>query len=348
MIPHIRSAVLLILLTSFLLASCTWGQDGALQFADLGDFKLASGETLRGCRIGYRTYGRLNADRSNAVLVPTWFGGTSEELAGLIGPAGIVDSRRYYIVAVDALGDGVSSSPSNSVRPSREKFPHFTIRDLIETQHALLTKVLKLDHVKAVVGLSMGGMQTFQWMVAHPTFMDRAVAIVGTPRLTSVDLLLWQSQLRLIEAERETEEGRRRAMRAVTAIEVLNLRTPEYYNAHTRPEDVPKLLADSEKYFLTKDADDWASQLRAMIGHDIYAAFGGSEAKAAAAVRAPALIVVSASDRMVNPAPALAFARRIGAQTLVLPGDGGHLATLEETNHLRAALSAFLDGTPVK
>jgi homoserine O-acetyltransferase len=310
--------------------------------------RLASGETLRGCRIGYRTYGSLNPDRSNAVLVPTWFGGTSQELEGTIGPGGIVDPRRWYIIAVDALGDGVSSSPSNSTRQPRAKFPRFTVGDMVETQHALLTRVLKLNRVKAVIGMSMGGMQAFQWMAAHPTYMDRTVAIVGTPRQTSADLLLWQSLLRLIESDRATEAGRRRAMRAVSAIEVLNLRTPEYYNAHTRPAAVPKLLADSEHYFQSKDADDWASQLRAMIGHDIFAGFGGSEERAAAAVRAPALVVVSASDRMVNPGPALAFARRIGARTLVLAGNGGHQATIEETPRIRAAIAAFLDAAPGK
>lgn len=88
--------------------------DRQQQFADLGVCKLVDGQQITSCRLGYRTWGRLNAERSNAVLFPTWFSGTSASLADSIGPNGLVDPGKYFVVAVDALGDGVSSSPSNS------------------------------------------------------------------------------------------------------------------------------------------------------------------------------------------------------------------------------------------
>ena len=102
------------------LAGTAQAQD--LRLASIGDLK-----------IGYRTYGRLAPDKSNAIVVLTWFGGTSEGLAGWIGPGNLYDSSKYYVIVIDALGDGVSSSPSNS------KLSQITVRDMVRSQYELLT-----------------------------------------------------------------------------------------------------------------------------------------------------------------------------------------------------------------
>src|SRR5215813_12548971 len=113
-----------------------------LQFASLGDFKLESGKVIRDCRIGYRTFGKLNAAKSNAVLLPTWASGTTEQLKGNVGPSGLVDADKYYVILIDALGNGVSSSPSNSKLQPRMSFPKFTLADTVRTQYELVTKIL--------------------------------------------------------------------------------------------------------------------------------------------------------------------------------------------------------------
>src|SRR5258708_38128060 len=84
------------------------------RFAQLGDFKVESGEVIRDCRVGYRTFGKLNNDKSNAILFTTWASGTTEQLQSNIGPGKPVDDSRYFVIAIDALSNGVSSSPSNS------------------------------------------------------------------------------------------------------------------------------------------------------------------------------------------------------------------------------------------
>jgi homoserine acetyltransferase len=91
-----------------MVASWTLGaQQGAQLIASLGDLKLESGEVIRDCRIGYRTYGQLDAAKSNAILFPTWFGGTTEQLAGNFGSGKMIDTGKYFVVSVDAIGNGV-------------------------------------------------------------------------------------------------------------------------------------------------------------------------------------------------------------------------------------------------
>jgi homoserine acetyltransferase len=182
---------------------------------NLGDFRLESGEVIQNCRIGYRVDGALNAERSNAILIPTWFAGRSADLASQVGPGKMFDTSKYFVIVVDALGDGVSSSPSNS----GGQLPRFTMRDMVRSQYELVTRELKLEQLYAVAGSSMGGMQAFQWVASYPDFMKKAISITGTPKQTSHDILLWKTQLDLIESA----EDKREAMRVVAGIQSLEL-----------------------------------------------------------------------------------------------------------------------------
>lgn len=143
--------------------SCAKGQ---LHVANLGDCHLESGAILHQCRVGYRTFGRLDAAGDNAVRIPTWLCGTSDELTGFFGDGPtaqhLVDATRFFGIAVDALGNGVLSSPSNTPAPQHgPDFPAITMRDMVQAEYRLVAEVLHLKHLHAVVGLSMGGEQTF-------------------------------------------------------------------------------------------------------------------------------------------------------------------------------------------
>lgn len=314
------------------------------QLASLGDFKLKSGEVIRDCRIGYRTFGRLNEQTSNAIVLPTWASGTSEQLKSNIGPGRLVNSEKYFVIAIDALGNGVSSSPSNSRLQPRMRFPKFTLRDTVDSQHELLTKVLRLDHVKAVIGVSMGGMQTFQWMVSYPNFMDKAIPIVGSPRLATYDLLLWQAQIDAIVNDRDWNNGNYTENPArVVEYEFgeLLLTTPENYNKRITRQ---QLFGQLEKagQIAGFDANDKIRQAQAMMALDVSEDFGGSMERAANEVRAKAFIIIARLDHVVTPAPALGFARLLQAKTLELDSDCGHLAPTCEYQKVNAAVAEFL------
>lgn len=339
-------ALLPALLTGIAPAQPTSGDSQASpqQFANLGSCPLASGEKVLDCRIGYRTWGSRNADSSNVILVPLWFTGNTAQLASSVGPGKLLDSSRYFIVGIDPLANGVSSSPSNSKMQPRMTFPAITIRDMVETEYTLATTTLGLKHVHAVLGMSMGGMQTFEWMVAHPQFMDDAVPIVGSPRLTAYDLLLWQGEEDAIRSSSSWQMGNYKENPSIPMVQILhsmNITTPHHYAATVSRDAFPATYAGYDNWNADGfDANDRIYQLEAMIHQDV--ARGGSLDAAAQQVRARVLAVVSEQDHMVNPAPALAFAPKIHAQVLMLHSDCGHLAPNCEAETVSKAVNQFL------
>jgi homoserine O-acetyltransferase len=314
-------------------------------FASLGDIKLQSGEVLHDCRIGYRTFGKLNADKSNAILFPTWAGGKSAELENAIVHDKMPDPSIYFVIAVDALSNGVSSSPSNSTQQPRMQFPRITISDMVETQYELLTRVLGIHHLKAVMGISMGGMQTLQWIVAYPDFMDRAIPIVGSPRLAPYDLVLWQTQIDAITHDAAWNSGnydKNPASLSETEFGDLVLTTPQYFNQGTTREKVLERLAHAETSGYGSDANNKIRQSQAMMALDVSTPFGGSMEKAAAAVKAKAFVVVSKYDHTVTPQPAIDFAHLLNARLLILDNDCGHQAPSCAMTTLQPAVAEFL------
>jgi homoserine O-acetyltransferase len=317
-------------------AMAAHGQD-TLRYAALGDLPLTGGQVLRDCRVGYRTMGKLNKDRSNAILFPSWFGGLSKNLVVHTAPGAIADSTRYFVILVDALGNGVSSSPSNS---PQQPFPQLSIRDMVNSQYQLVTQHLKLNRLFAVMGVSMGGMQALQWLVSYPSFMRKVVSMVGTPRQTAYDLLLWNTELEAIEQVRRQGLDAQAAMPVVNMIHTLHLYTPQ--NRAAKVENAGEYVANAKKVRTHPDADDWAAQLQAMIAHDIYRERNTTPAGLVAIARAQTLIVVASQDQMVNPAPSVELARHLGARLVELTGDCGHLATGCEGKKMNEAIRSFL------
>ena len=217
---------------------------------------------------------------------------------------------------------------------------------MVESQRRMLTEVLGISRLRAVMGVSMGGMQAIEWAVSHPELVDRIVPIVGTPQLTSNDLLLWTTQLHALEADVAYKNGDyvgRPRIRAVLDLHNFALTTPAYRAAQTS-RDAFEAWVTAREAETSFDWNDWHRQLEAMMAHDVTKAHGGSMEAAARQVKAKALFVIAEQDHMVSPIPARAFAKAMGqgAKIVVLDGPCGHLAPTCEATKLAQAVVPFL------
>jgi homoserine O-acetyltransferase len=304
-------------------------RDGDLKIADLGTCRLASGKVILDCRVGYRTYGNLDAAKDNAVIMPTWLNGRSEDLSSLFGPLPspkrLVDTSRFFGIAFDAFGDGVSSSPSNSRQQPSTSFPEFNMEDMARAQYRVVTEVLGIKHLHAAIGLSMGAHQVFAWTVQYPNFIDLAVPIVGSPQVTPFDLLSKQVAIDAIESDPGYFGGKYTTepqLKLANAIGALIVSAPGYRNEQTTREKFPVWLGALEAP-QRQDANDRVWQLKAILAHDVL--HGKTIAEVARATPVKFLVIVAAEDRMVTPQPALDWAKAIGAETYISPGTCAHL-----------------------
>jgi homoserine O-acetyltransferase len=165
----------------------------------LKDFTFTSGEVLPELRLHYRTLGRPDRDAQNvvrnAVLVMHGTGGTGaqfirDEFAGeLFGSGALLDAARYFIILPDGIGHGQSSKPSDGLRA---RFPRYGYLDMVQAQYRLLTEGLGVNHLRLVMGTSMGGMHTWLWGELHPTFMDALMPLASLPIQISGRNRVWR------------------------------------------------------------------------------------------------------------------------------------------------------------
>ena len=313
-----------------------------LKIAHLGECPLESHDVIKDCQLGYRTFGSLNEAKSNVILFPMWASGRSEQAVPLAGAGKYLDSSKYFVIVVDALANGVSSSPSNSKQQPRMQFPKITIHDMVVAEHKLMAEVFHLNHVFAVLGQSMGGMQTFDWVVSYPDFMDKAIPIVGSPKLASYDLILWQAEIDAIKADPSWMQGSYKDNPSPPAdrrIAALTLTTPAYVNGQVHEGEMPQRRSGGG---VAMDANDHIRQAEAMMAMDISKSSNGSMEEVAKRVKAKVFVIVSKEDHTVTPGPALNFAKLLNAPKLELDSPCGHLATMCEMAQMTVAIAEFL------
>jgi len=152
------------------------------------DFRFASGETLPSLTLHYRTIGTPRRDGAgivrNAVLILHGTGGTgagflSQTFGGeLFGPGQLLDATRYFIILPDGIGHGKSSKPSDGLRA---RFPKYTYDDMVRAERAMLVDGLQVNHLRLVLGTSMGAMHCWVWGETFPDFADGLVPLASVP-----------------------------------------------------------------------------------------------------------------------------------------------------------------------
>ena len=330
--------------------------------AALGDLTLESGEVMRDFELSYVTHGELNAAKDNTVLAAVSLSGNHHRLDFLIGPGKALDPARYFVVCVDPIGNGLTTSPSNSALQPGMRFPRFGIRDMVSSQHRLLEREFGLAGVHAVIGASMGGMQALQWGVSHPEFMRCLVAMTPMARTAPWACAVVETARRALTADpawngEEFSAYPERGWRAWTGVmSVLAGRTPRaldemFDGALEVPGWIEKVTRENIANGF--DATDWLYQSWAYEAHDVGTTpgFGGNTAAALGSIRARTLILAPPLD-LFNPVQcAQEAADAIAGATLIeIPSVQGHQSATslktEDAGFLNEEIGEFLKSLP--
>ena len=328
------------------------------------DFRLDNGEIMPEVEIAYETYGRLDADGKNAVLITHGYtsshhaagrhpanGGQPGWWDGLIGPGKAIDTDRLFVVASNMLGssygstNGASPNPRTG-RPYGADFPHITVRDIVAAQKALLDG-LGVRHLVAVAGPSYGGYQAFQWGVAYPQMMDAIAAVVTAPRSQNAERSLAELEARLAtdpEWHGGHYYGRGGAKTVLTQIRFETLMrygwdaqlAPRYPEKSERESAIRRIAADWARDW---DANSLVILRRATVGFDT--------AKDFAKIRAKVLYVLCRTDALFPPSLAPGVmnelaAAGVDARYFEIDSDLGHSASGPEHAKWSPVLREFL------
>lgn len=308
--------------------------------AFIADLDLQSGAALPGARLLYKTYGNLNAERSNAILFPTRFGGTHEQNEFLIKPGMALDPERYFIIVPNMFGNGVSSSPSNTPDPhGRGAFPDITIYDNVRLQHRLITEALGLERFAMVVGWSMGAQQAFQWAALYPDMVPRLACLCGTAKTAEHNRVFLESLRAAIVADCNFKDGFYDApplagLRAVGRIYAGWAYSQDWYRArgyqtlgfNTLDE---YLVGYWDTLYEARDANNIMAMTWTWIHNDISAneVFGGDLAKALGAINARTLLMPCETDLYFRTADNAAELEHLKNGDLVeIPSYWGHMS----------------------
>jgi homoserine O-acetyltransferase len=270
--------------------------------ASIGDLALESGEAIADCRVSWVEHGRRDAAGGNTILALCAIGSTHHRLDFLIGEGLALDTRRFHIVAIDALGNGLSSSPSSSTRQPGAAFPAITIRDMVESQRILLD-MLGISSLYAVVGASMGGMQALQWAVSHPARVQRIVAMTAMAATDRWSQLMNEMSRRAMfeDADCRRPRPRHEAMRLWTPFtQLVSATTPESVSRFATREALMAFIESEQVRLEAEGTDpfDWLCQTRAYDAHDLGATAGynGDVQAALKSIRAETLLLAPPLD----------------------------------------------------
>ncbi len=332
-----------------------------VEFFDAGDTMLQSGAVLPAVRVAYRTYGQLNAARDNAIVYPTHYAGTHDSNAWAIGTGKALDPEQYFIIVPNMLGNGQSSSPSNTPAPfDGPRFPLVTVFDNVCLQHRLVTEVFGLSTLALVTGHSMGALQTFQWAALFPEMVQRIAPFCGSARTSRHNWLFLEGCKSALLADAAFAGGDYTAppvvgIRAFARVYAGWAWSQTFFRQQLDRETLglPSLEAFLthawEPSFQAHDANNLLAMLATWQAADISAAapFNGDFAAALNSISARAVVMPCQTDLYFPPDDsAIEVAHMPNARLHVIPSIWGHMAgggiNPEDAAFIDAALAQIL------
>lgn len=314
---------------------------GPYEVVSIGDLHLEEGETIKDCRLAVATHGTLNANKDNVVLIPTWYSGTSKIMGDVyVGPGRALDPAKYYIIVVNQIGNGLSSSPHNTPAPNgMRNFPKVRIGDDVAAQHRLLTEVFKINRLALVVGGSMGAQQTYEWAVRYPDMVERAAPIAGTAQNTLHDKLFADTLVEAITSDPGFNGGSyassadvlKGLARHATLWGVMGWSTEFYAKRRHEQLGFPSLdefvTNFMVEYFRSMDPNDLISMAWKWQHGDVARNTGGDLAAALRRIKAKTFVMPIDHDMFFPPIDCERECRLIaGAQFRPIRSIDGHLA----------------------
>jgi homoserine O-acetyltransferase len=306
------------------------------------NFKTESGITLPKARVIYGTYGKLNDAKDNVVLLPSHYMANFHGYEWLIGADKALDPSKLFLVATELFGNGNSSSPSNTPEPFHgPRFPVITIRDNVEAVHRLLVDELKIAHLRAIIGFSMGAQQAFQWAVSFPTFADRIVATAGTAKCYPHGVVRLEGQIAALTTDSaflngDYKEQPKKGLEAFAVVWTAWLFSQEWWRRELWRQDAKpgktfdEVLHEFRTNFIPgADANNLILQMRSWEKHDVGTTpgFGGDVERALKSIKVPLLYMPSETDLYFPIGDARYEAAFIPGVSLVpIPSLWGHTA----------------------
>ena len=329
---------------------------GDYEIFDLGDVRLQGGATIRGCKLAYKTFGALSPAKDNAIVYPTWYSGQHYDNEWLIGPGMALDPATQFIIIPNMIGNGLSSSPSNTPEPyNGPRFPKVTACDNVRMQHRLVTEKFGVERLRLVVGWSMGALQTFHWGALYPDMVERIAPFCGSAKCSRHNFVFLEGVKAALTADAAFQDGWYEAkpakgLRAMARVyagwglsqafyrEELDLKALGYSSL----EDF--LVAFWEGFFLPKDANNLLAMLWTWQHGDISAneLYGGDFRKALGAIKARAYVMPGQTDLYFPPEDSqFEVSHMPNAEYVPIPSIWGHFAGGPGTNPEDVR---FLDG----
>jgi len=330
---------------------------GPFELFNIGDLSLEEGGVLPDCRLAVATHGSLNAARDNAILVPTWYSGTSKIMEQVyIGPGRALDPAKYFIICVNQIGNGLSTSPHNAAGAiAGPNFPKVRIGDDVRAQHKLLTETFKLDRLALVVGGSMGAQQTYEWAARYPDFVERAAPIAGTAKNTEHDFLFTETLVDAIVTDPGFRDGRYGEPAQVAAGLKRHAKmwtvmgwSPDFFRAGKHRamgfESLPAFVDNfMTGYFAPMDPNNLIAMAWKWQRGDISRLTGGDLAAALGRIKAKTFVMPISHDMFFRVADCEAEQKLIpGSQLRPLASIDGHLGLFGTDPQMLAQLDANL------